>query len=139
MEDNYSNQNSEFPVFRALKYQKGYGLGGVFKRLFKWIMPIIKEKAVPILKTVGKSVLKGTSNIAKDALDGRNVKESANDRFEETLKELSDKAGVMQGNGGIGSSMNTPINKKKNRIMKIIRNKSKKKNSKKRKRDIFDL
>ena len=87
MEDNYSNQNSEFPVFRALKYQKGYGLGGVFKRLFKWIMPIIKEKAVPILKTVGKSVLKGTSNIAKDALDGRNVKESANDRFEETLKE----------------------------------------------------
>ena len=138
MNDYYSNQPSNFPVFRGLKYQKGYGLGGVFKRLFKWIMPIIQERAVPILKTVGKSVIKGTSNLARDALSGKNVKQSANDRFEETLKELSDEAGVMKGNGVIGSRVNTPIKRKKNRLMKIIQNKKKKKNSK-RKRDIFDL
>ena len=101
-------------------------------------MPIIKERAVPILKTVGKSVIKGTSNLARDALSGKNVKQSANDRFEETLKELSDEAGVMKGNGVIGSRVNTPIKRKKNRLMKIIQNKKKKKNSK-RKRDIFDL
>ena len=135
MNDYYSNQ---YPVFRAMKFQKGYGLGGVFKRLFKWIMPIVKEKAVPILQSVGKSVIKGTSKLAKDALKGKNIKQSANDRFEETLKELSDKAGVMEGNGGISSNYNTPINKKKDRIMKIIRKKNKK-SSKKRKRDIFDL
>lgn len=138
MNDYYANQSTNYPVFRGLKYQKGYGLGGVFKRLFKWIMPIIKEKAVPVLQTLGKSVIKGTSNIARDALDGKNIKQSANDRFEETLKELSDKAGVMQGNGIIGSNVNTPIKRKKNTLMKIIRNKKKKKNSK-RKRDIFDL
>ena len=50
--------------------------------------------------------------------------------------ELSDKAGVMRGNGGIGSKQNTPINNKKNRIINLISKNNKKK---KRKRDIFDL
>ena len=99
-------------------------------------LSIFKEKALPILKSVGDSLIKGTTNVAKDALNGRNVRDSANERFEETLNELSDKAGVMRGKGGIGSKFNTPINKKKNRIVNIIR---KKKKSKKRKRDIFDL
>jgi len=130
----YTNQLN-YPVFHAMKFQRGYGLGGVFKKLFKWIVPIFKEKAVPILKSVGDSLIKGTANVAKDALKGRNVRESANERFEETLNELSDKAGVMRGKGGIGSKFNTPINKKKNRIVNIIR----KKKNKKRKRDIFDL
>jgi len=130
----YTNQPN-YPVFHAMKFQRGYGLGGVFKKLFKWIVPIFKEKAVPILKSVGDSLIKGTANVAKDALKGRNVRESANERFEETLNELSDKAGVMRGKGGIGSKFNTPINKKKNRIVNIIR----KKKNKKRKRDIFDL
>lgn len=130
----YTNQPN-YPVFHAMKFQRGYGLGGVFKKLFNWIVPIFKEKAVPILKSVGDSLIKGTANVAKDALKGRNVRESANERFEETLNELSDKAGVMRGKGGIGSKFNTPINKKKNRIVNIIR----KKKNKKRKRDIFDL
>ena len=95
-------------------------------------MPIFKEKAMPILKTVCDSVIKGTANLAKDALKGRNVRESAKDRFEETLNELSDKAG----GEGISSMTNTPINNKKKRIINIINKKNKKK---KRKRDIFDL
>jgi len=134
MNEYYSNQPN-YPVFRAMKFQRGYGLGGVFKRLFKWIVPIFKEKAMPLLKSVGESVIKGTANVAKDAIKGRNVRESAKDRFEETLNELSDKAGVMRGHGGIASNINTPINNKKKRILKIIR----KKKTKKRKRDIFDL
>ena len=44
----------------------------------------------------------------------------------------------MKGNGVIVGRVNTPIKRKKNRLMKIIQNKKKKKNSK-RKRDIFDL
>ena len=68
-------------------------------------------------------------------MKGRNVRESAKDRFEETLNELSDKAGVMRGEG-MKSMTNTPINNKKKRILNIINKKYKKK---KRKRDIFDL
>ena len=134
MNEYYTNQPN-YPVFHAMKFQRGYGLGGVLKKLFKWIVPIFKERALPLLKSVGDSVIKGTANIAKDALKGRNVRQSANERFEETLKELSDKAGVMHGNGGISSNINTPINNKKNRIIKIIRSQSRKKRS----RDIFDL
>ena len=40
----------------------------------------------------------------------------------------------MRGKGGIAIKINTPINKQKDRIIKIIRKKQKK-----RKRDIFDL
>ena len=124
MNEYYTNQ-ANYPVFRSIKFQRGYGLGGVFKKLFKWIMPIFKEKAMPILRSVGESVIKGTTNLAKDTLKGRNVRESAKDRFEETLNELSDKAGVMRGDG-MGSMTNTPINNKKKRILNIISKKYKK-------------
>ena len=81
MNEYYSNEPN-YPVFHAMKFQRGYGLGGVFKKLFKWIVPIFKERAVPLLKSVGESVIKGTANVAKDALKGRNVRDSAKARFE---------------------------------------------------------
>jgi hypothetical protein len=121
-------QPVDYNVFQGTKYQRGYGFGNIFKKLFKWVMPIFEQKAVPILKTVGKTILKGTTNFAEDAIDGKNVKESAKRRFEESLDELSDKAGVMRGNG-----FKRPINKKR----KITTNK-KKKNKEKRDFDIFD-
>ena len=139
----YSN-NIEYPVFAGTKFQRGYGFGGIFKRLYKWIKPIFKEKIVPIIKEVGKSILKGGSNFGEDVIDGINPKESAKRRFEETLNELSDKAGVQKGEGGLIH----PINSKKRMIKKIIKAKSSKKkkrftdiferSSKKTKRDIFD-
>jgi hypothetical protein len=121
-------QPVDYNVFQGTKYQRGYGFGNIFKKLFKWVMPIFEQKAVPILKTVGKTILKGTTNFAEDAIDGKNVKESAKRRFEESLDELSDKAGVMRGNG-----FKRPINKKR----KIAINKKKKKKEK-RDFDIFD-
>ena len=48
MNEYYTNQPI-YPVFRAMKFQRGYGLGGVFRKLFKWIVPIFKEKAFPSL------------------------------------------------------------------------------------------
>jgi hypothetical protein len=65
-------QPINFPTYKGVRYQGGYGLGNVFKRFFKWIVPIIKDKAVPVLKDVGKkvgeSVISGTTNFARDAL-----------------------------------------------------------------------
>ena len=49
-------QPTNFPTYKGVRYQGGYGLGNVFKRFFKWIVPIIKDKAVPVLKDVGKKV-----------------------------------------------------------------------------------
>jgi hypothetical protein len=92
----------------------------------------MKQHAVPVAKTVGQELLKGATNIAKDAFKGRNLKESANQRFEETLTELSNKAGVMKGDG-LASDINTPI-KKKRKLKKILKSNFRRK----RKVDIFD-
>ena len=128
-------QPVNYNVFQGTKYQRGYGLGNIFKKLYKWVVPIFEQKAIPILKSVGKSLIKGTSNFAEDTLDGKNAKESAKRRFEETLDELSDKAGVMKGNG-----YKKGYKKKRkltNDLDLFIRNK-KNKQKNKRDLDIFD-
>jgi hypothetical protein len=134
-ESYYTNQAiNPMPVFQGYRFQRGYGLGGVFRRLFKWILPIVKQHAVPVVKTVGQEFLKGVSNVAKDAISGKNIKLSANQRFDETLNELSNKAGVMRGNG-FGSDINTPvkIKKKKRKLKQILKSNFRRK----RKVDIF--
>lgn len=99
IENFYKNQGeTSFPVYRGVRYQKGFGLGGVFRKLFRYIIPIIKEKGIPILKSVGETAIKGVSNLAKDALSGKNVKQSAEQRMMESFNELKQKAG-MTGNG----------------------------------------
>jgi hypothetical protein len=113
-----------FPTYKGIRYQRGNGIGNIFKKFFRWIVPIVKEHAVPglkdVAKKVGESVLTGTTNFAKDALDGKDIKESAKTRFEETKDNLKT---MFTGKG---------INKRK-RKRKIIKTLNKKV-----KRDIFD-
>jgi hypothetical protein len=116
-------QPVDYNVFQGTKFQKGYGFGNIFKKLYKWIVPIFEQKAVPILKSVGKTIIKGTSNFADDAIEGKDIKKSAKRRFEQSLDELSDKAGVMRGEG----LQKKRINKKKKVSF-----------GKKRQKDIFD-
>ena len=131
-ENYYKTQAQEkIPVFKGANYQKGYGFGDVFKRFFKWIVPVIKKHAAPVVATVGKEALKSGINIANDALDGKNLVESSKQRIKDGLNNLSDQ----YGKGKI----------KKKRLIKgykLIGNKIKKVHSKKkqgkRKLDIFD-
>jgi hypothetical protein len=157
----YLNQSNEVPFFQGelhqkgygfVNYQKGGGLGGYFKKLFKYSLPIFKEHFFPVLKNLGKSVIRGSTNFASDVVDGKNIKNSARDRFNETIDDLNNNPN-MTGNG-IGSILNTPLNKKKKKILSIIKEKSKIKKKKKinsfdsnkffgkkkkqRKSDIFD-
>jgi hypothetical protein len=125
-------QPVDYNVFQGTKYQRGYGIGNVFKRLYKWIVPIFEQKGIPILKTLGKTIIKGTTNFADDAIEGKNIKTSAKRRFEESLNELSDKAGVMSGEG---LHHENHINKKR-KTVKFKQFKKRKEN--KRNKDIFD-
>lgn len=137
----YLNQASNsFPVFAGYRVQKGYGLGGIFRKIYKWIVPIFKKHAVPVAKTFGHEVLKSTTNVVKDAINGKSIRESAKRRLDETLEELSNKAGIMHGEG-IGSSINTPVkkfkklqNSNKKKLKQILSSKFKQK----RVVDIFD-
>ena len=115
--------NSQFPVFRGVRYQRGYGLGGVFRKLFRYIIPIVKEHGVPLLKTVGKTALKSATNLANDAIDGKDLKESAKLRLKETFENIKNNSNL-SGNG-------IKNKKRKKLTRKVIKNQ-------KRKLDIFD-
>ncbi|GFX85347.1 uncharacterized protein F54H12.2 [Trichonephila clavipes] len=69
-------------------FQKGYGIGGWFKRLFRSALPFLSRGA----KSVGKEVLRTGAQIANDLLEGRNLQESAEERAKETGRILAKKA-----------------------------------------------
>lgn len=93
----YENQiGNGLSVFKGATVQRGHGIGGFFSNLFKGAMPMIKSG----LKTVGKELFSAGVDIARDAIQGKDVKASAQKRMMESgdnlLSKLSDK---MKGNG----------------------------------------
>lgn len=77
--------------FKGQSYQKGYGLGGFFRKFFKWASPYI-SKIMPIIKQgakhVGKEVIDSAANIAKDVLEGKDLKESSSTRINDSIDNL---------------------------------------------------
>lgn len=130
--DYYLKQaGSGLPYFQGSLYQKGYGLGGIFRRIFKYIMPIVRENALPAVKTVGRELLKSAANVVNDSLSGENLKTSAKKRLSESIKNISDKFNPHEGEGlALRPNMSINIRKRKS--------KTKKKKFKKRILDIFD-
>ena len=43
------------PAFHGSRFQQGYGLGSIFKGLFRWAMPHLQQSATEVL---GKKALK---------------------------------------------------------------------------------
>ena len=84
-----------YDYFRGNVYQKGYGLSGTFKKFFKWIVPIFKRLALPVvksgLKTIGKEALSSATNIANDVILGKNLKEATNKNISGSLNNLKEK------------------------------------------------
>jgi hypothetical protein len=108
----YQNQSGGgLPVFQGYSRQKGHGLGNIFKSFYKWIIPIMKTHAMPVLKE-GASVLKNealktVSNIATDALAGKQLSEAAKERTIEAVNSLSER--VQQKGSGIKRKRKTKL------------------------------
>ena len=132
-ESYYKNQIQN-PVFRGALYQRGHGFGDVFKKFFRWIVPIVKQHAGPIASTVGKEALKSAINVANDSLEGKDFATSSKERLKESLNNLSSKIG--SGKKRKRTKI-VAIQKQPTKVYKKV-NKSKKNNTKKRKLDIFD-
>jgi hypothetical protein len=81
---------------RGPQFQQGYGLGGYFRKFFKWILPIAQKHALPHLQNgaeaIGKQVSESISNIARDTINGKNIKESAQNNIDLALNNLKNKA-----------------------------------------------
>lgn len=94
---------------------------------FRWVVPILKENAMPVIKNLGKETLKGAINVATDALDGQDIKSSAKSNLKKSLQNIS----TQYGNG----------KKRKKRVFKETKTFKKPNhstNKKKRRLDIFD-
>lgn len=88
-EEHYTSQTgSGLAHYRGTNFQKGYGLGGIFRRLFRAALPFLVKGT----KTVGKEVLRTGSRIASDVLSGQEFKEAMKTRTKESGKNLAQKA-----------------------------------------------
>ena len=75
-------------IYRGTYYQRGYGLGNTFRRFFSWIVPIVKKHAMPAISEVGKRAIDTVSDIAKDVVSGKKLKDSAEERINRSVDEL---------------------------------------------------
>lgn len=80
--------HSIYPVFRGNVLQKGYGLSNLFRRFYKWMIPILKEHALPVVKNVGKDLIKGADNVMNDVVDGKDFFSSSRSQLENIVKKL---------------------------------------------------
>ena len=130
----YESQSGSGPVFQGARFQKGYGLGGIFSKFFKWITPVLKTHAIPLLKSgaqsLGTEAVKAAANIVTDAIHGKNFEESAKQHGNEAFQTLKNKAQSVFHQKGSGKKR-----KKQNR--KVISKKIEKRT--RRLKDIFDF
>ena len=73
-EEYYLNQAKQkrgnLPAFQGARFQRGYGLGSIFRGLFRWAVPHLKQGA----EMLGKKALQTGVNVAQDVLAGENLK-----------------------------------------------------------------
>ena len=69
--------------YRGAHFQRGYGIGGIFKSLARYAIPLFKQGA----KVVGKRALQAATEVGQDVLQGKNARESV----EKVLKTLLSK------------------------------------------------
>ena len=95
--DYYKRQVGDgLAVFRGATVQRGHGIGGFFSGLLKGTLPAIKSGA----KVLGKQLLKTGMDITGDLLSGKNIKDSAKDRFSESGQQMIKQLSTMiEGNG----------------------------------------
>ena len=90
---NHVNQAKQkggnLPAFHGSRFQQGYGLGSIFKGLFRWAMPHLQQGA----KVLGKKALQTGVQVAQDVLEGNNVNTALAKRSREASGGLVPQAG----------------------------------------------
>ena len=87
--DYYRNQALQrgggMPYFAGARYQRGHGLGNVFRGIFSGLRSIFPS----LLKTAGRHALTTGVNIASDMLDGKKFKDVAGTHAMHGLKSAA--------------------------------------------------
>ncbi len=119
------------PIVQRGYGQRGHGIGRLLRNFMQWITPLAKKHILPKIedgaKYLGNKVVDSVSNFAKDTIEGKDIGESARDRYEGLVSAVKSKVeNTLEGKG---------IKRIKNNKKFIILKPNKKS---KRARDIFD-
>ena len=92
----FKNQiGSDLPVFRGHRNQRGHGLGNWFRSFYRFVVPILKKHALPLIKKgatiVGTEAIKTAANVATDKIAGKSFEESGRERIDEGIENISQK------------------------------------------------
>lgn len=101
-----------FNVFRGVPFQRGAGIGAVFRSLMRFLLPYGKQAA----SAVGRQGIDSGIRILSDTLDGRNIREAALDHGRAGARKLLDRASVALDSGaqaGSGAVGKKGINRKR--------------------------
>ena len=79
--------------YSGASWQRGYGLGSIFRGLFRTAIPLLRSR-------VGRSVVKTGAGLASDAIRGKNMREALAHR-------------VMQGIGDVVGPRRTTTKRKR--------------------------
>jgi hypothetical protein len=92
---NYYQAGKGLNVYRGPVMQRGYGLGGTFRKFFNWIVPIVQKHALPAvesgLREVGRTAVSTVADIAKDTVAGRSIKEASEEHINRAVNQLKEK------------------------------------------------
>ena len=72
--------------YRGARFQRGYGIGGIFKSLVRYAIPLFKQGA----KIVGKRALQAATEVGQDILQGKNVRESVKTHGGDVVKDFAE-------------------------------------------------
>ena len=73
------------PAFHGVRSQHGYGLGGIFRGLFRWATPHLRQGA----KVLGKKALQTGVNVSQDVIEGNDIKAAVSKRAEQALGDIT--------------------------------------------------
>ena len=81
-----------------MPFQRGGGLGSIFRSIFRAILPIAKTAG----RAVGKRALQAGAEVASDLVAGRNLKETFKSRGKDAASDLLLKAANELKGGRLG-------------------------------------
>ncbi|GIY11072.1 uncharacterized protein F54H12.2 [Caerostris darwini] len=87
-EEHYTNQaGSGIPHYEGISFQRGYGLGGVFRRLFRAALPFLVRGG----KVVGKEAPVTGTKVINDVFFGKDLQTATKSRSKEAGKSWARK------------------------------------------------
>jgi hypothetical protein len=100
-----------FVAFRGMPYQRGAGVGAIFRSLLRYLMPLGREVA----SSIGRQGLESGANILSDVLDGQKLGDAAALHGRIGARKLMNKAVArlegQKGSGGLKRRRKSTINK----------------------------